>query len=408
MQEKDHREIGKKLKLFFFDERIGNGLPVYTERGSAIKEALLRYIHDIHIFANYKTVSTPHIATESLFRKSGHLTWYEDSIYPPINMMDEGRYFLKPMNCPFHAIVYSNSLRSYRELPIKLFEFGTIYRYEASGGLYGLTRVRGITQDDAHIFCKKEEALEMVCELVTMIIKLIKLFQMELSYIELSTYNKKRGDHQDKDWNEAIALLKNAISTSSIDSFKYDNEGAAFYGPKISFQIRDNTGKDWQLSTIQLDLQMAKNFELTYKDKSGALVKPFVIHRALFGSIERFIGLLLEHTGGALPAWLASTQLFIVPISNNDIEYAENLRKLMHKNLFRVELLVKNITLSKKLNHAYANKAPYIVIVGKQNREKDMLTLVDVYSASQRDLPYEECVKILVEKLKAPSIAIDE
>lgn len=402
MKYKDHRQIGRDLNLFFFDSKIGAGLPVYTERGTSIRSSIIKYIEKMHLAKGYSFISTPHIGTKDLFRRSGHLKWYGDSIYPVMTTDEGEQYFLKPMNCPFHAMTYSNQLRSYRELPIKLFEFGTIYRYEASGGLYGLNRVRSITQDDSHIFCRDDSINEMVHEVLDMIFQLLKVFDLKVNYIELSTYNKGK-IIEDKDrWDQCIERLKEAIISYGIKDFKYDNEGAAFYGPKISVQIEDKNKKTWQLSTVQLDLEMSGNFDLSFKDRDGSKKRPIVIHRAILGSLERFIGLVLENSQGLLPSWLAPVQLAIIPISSSDMEYTTELIDDIRKKNIRHVIYDRDFSFNKKLNRAYLNQIPYIAIAGKKNRENRTLSVIERHTGTQSEMDYNGAIELLRKNTEIP------
>src|SRR5262245_59522296 len=302
-EQRDHRKLGVELDLFSFPDEIGSGLAVFHPKGGTVRRIMEDYSRARHVEAGYEFVTSPHITKAALFEESGHLDWYADGMYPPMELDGGAEYYLKPMNCPFHILIYRNRTRSYRDLPLRYFEFGTVYRYEKSGVVHGLTRVRGMTQDDAHIFTTKEEMVEEIQSLLHFVLDLLRDFGLEDFYLELSTKPEEKFVGEDDEWDEATEALRNAASQIDLE-LVMDEGGGAFYGPKISVQARDAIGRTWQMSTIQLDFQMPQRFDLTYVGADGERHRPVMIHRALFGSVERFFAILVEHYAGAFPAWL--------------------------------------------------------------------------------------------------------
>ena len=322
-ERRDHRRLGAELDLFSFPEEIGSGLAVFHPKGGIIRRVMEDYSRKRHEESGYEFVYTPHITKETLFQTSGHLQWYADAMFPPMELDDAHKYYLKPMNCPFHILIFQSRGRSYRELPLRFFEFGTVYRYEKSGVVHGLTRVRGMTQDDAHIFCTKEQMGEELKALLSFVLDLLGDYGLTDFYLELSTRDdsvKFVGSEQD--WAEATEALRVAAEESGLDLVP-DHGGAAFYGPKISVQARDAIGRAWQMSTIQVDFQFPQRFALEYQAADGSRQRPIMIHRALFGSVERFFGILTEHYAGAFPPWLAPVQVIGIPIADAHVPYLE-------------------------------------------------------------------------------------
>ncbi len=318
-ERRDHRRLGAELDLFSFPTEIGSGLPVFHPKGGIIRRVMEDYSRQRHIEAGYEFVNTPHITKADLFETSGHLGWYADGMFPPMEL-EGAKYYLKPMNCPFHILVYRSRGRSYRELPLRLFEFGTVYRFEKSGVVHGLTRVRGLTMDDAHIFCARDQVGAELKSLLTFVLDLLRDYGLSDFYLELSTRDeaKEKFVGSDEDWEHATAMLAEAAQESGLELVA-DPGGAAFYGPKISVQARDAIGRTWQLSTIQLDYNEPKRFGLEYQAADGSRQEPIMIHRALFGSIERFFGILTEHYAGAFPPWLAPVQVVGIPIADTHV-----------------------------------------------------------------------------------------
>ncbi len=353
-EERDHRKIGKKLGLFMFDEEVGQGLPLYLPNGGMLRHLLMSFATNTYIKNGYEIVSTPHIANEDLWHRSGHLKFYAKDMYGPLSV-DEKNYRLKPMNCPFHVKMYKAETRSYRELPLRWSEMGTVYRYEKSGEIHGLTRPRGFTQDDAHIICTKEQLENEIKNALELTRYIYSTLGMEDLIFKLSVRdpNKKEeyfGD--DSSWQEAENALKSALSVFSPSGYELDEGGAAFYAPKIDIDAVDAMDRRWQLSTIQIDFNMPYRFKMTYIDESGKEKTPFMIHRALLGSIERFLGVYIEHTGGNFPFWLSPKQIAIIPVSEKSIDYANDVLENLKKEDFRVYIDNKDDTLSKKIRNA--------------------------------------------------------
>jgi threonyl-tRNA synthetase len=379
-ERRDHRKLGTELDLFSFPEEIGSGLAVFHPKGGIIRRAMEDYSRSRHEDAGYEFVYTPHITKSNLFETSGHLDFYRDGMFPPMRL-DEERdengeikrqgqdYFLKPMNCPFHNLIYKSRGRSYRELPLRLFEFGSVYRYEKSGVVHGLTRVRGMTQDDAHIYCSREQMQDELKDLLKFVLQLLRDYGLNDFYLELSTRNEEKFVGTDEDWAEATAALEEAAKSSGLDLVP-DPGGAAFYGPKVSVQARDAIGRTWQMSTIQVDFQMGKRFDLEYTASDGTRQQPIMIHRALFGSIERFFGVLLEHYAGAFPAWLSPVQVVGIPVAAAHQDYLFDVAEKLKSAGIRVEVDSSDERMQKKIRTAQQQKVPFMLIVGDEDVEK--------------------------------------
>ncbi|HXH55951.1 threonine--tRNA ligase [Iamia sp.] len=371
---RDHRKLGAELDLFSFPDEIGSGLAVFHPKGGTVRRLMEDYSRRRHEAAGYEFVYTPHISKAELFETSGHLQWFADGMFPPMHFDDEGGaegtdYYVKPMNCPFHVLIYRSGLRSYRELPVRLFEFGGVYRYEKSGVVHGLTRVRGMTQDDAHIFCTREQMADELGDLLGFVLGLLRDFGLDDFYLELST----RGDSEkfvgdERDWAEATAALEAAAGASGLDLVP-DPGGAAFYGPKISVQCRDAIGRTWQMSTIQLDFQTPARFGITYVGNDGARHTPVMIHRALFGSVERFFGVLLEHYAGAFPTWLSPVQVRLLPVRDDHMAYAHRLADRFRSEGFRADVADASEKLGNRIRKAKGEKVPYVLVVGDDDVE---------------------------------------
>jgi threonyl-tRNA synthetase len=364
-EKRDHRKLGRELDLFSFPDEIGSGLAVFHPKGGIIRRVMEDYSREQHERAGYAFVNTPHISKQDLFMVSGHLQWYAEGMYPPMQLDGGINYYLKPMNCPMHILVYRSRGRSYRELPLRLFEFGTVYRYEKSGVVHGLTRARGFTQDDAHIFAARDQMASELKSLLTFVLDLLRDYGLSDFYLELSTR-----DDSDKfvgtaeDWAEATDALESVAKESGLDLVP-DPGGAAFYGPKISVQARDAIGRTWQMSTIQVDLNLPKLFGLEYQGADGARQEPVMIHRALFGSIERFFGVLLEHYAGAFPPWLAPVQAVGIPVSDAHVSYlSTTVGDALRAAGVRYEVDASDDRMQKKIRNAQKEKVPYMLIVG--------------------------------------------
>jgi threonyl-tRNA synthetase len=378
-EKRDHRRLGTELDLFSFPEEIGSGLAVFHPKGGIIRRAMEDYSRIRHEEENYEFVYSPHLTKAALFETSGHLQWYADGMYPPMILDEElnadgtvkkpgQQYFMKPMNCPFHNLIYKSRGRSYRELPLRLFEFGTVYRYEKSGVLHGITRARGFTQDDAHIYCTKEQMVGELDSLLTFVLNLLRDYGLNEFYLELSTKNEEKFVGEDADWAEATDALRKAATAQNLE-LVLDEGGAAFYGPKISVQAKDAIGRTWQMSTIQVDFQLPQRFELEYSASDGTRQRPVMIHRALFGSIERFFGVLTEHYSGAFPPWLAPIQAIGIPVADTFSDYLGDVIKAMRKAGIRAELDASDDRMQKKVRNAQMQKIPFMVIAGDEDQK---------------------------------------
>ena len=377
-EKRDHRRLGAELDLFSFPEEIGSGLAVFHPKGGIIRRAMEDYSRVRHEEEGYEFVYSPHITKSALFETSGHLDWYADGMYPPMIMDEElhadgtvkrpgQKYYMKPMNCPFHNLIYKSRQRSYRELPLRLFEFGTVYRYEKSGVLHGITRARGFTQDDAHIYCTPEQMPGELDSLLTFVLNLLRDYGLNDFYLELSTRNPEKSVGEDAEWEAATEALRQAATLQGLD-LVLDEGGAAFYGPKISVQAKDAIGRTWQMSTIQVDFQLPQRFELEYANSDGSRSRPVMIHRALFGSIERFFGVLTEHYAGAFPPWLAPVQAIGIPVAEAFTPYLSEVINQMRKAGLRVELDASDDRMQKKVRNAQMAKIPFMVIAGEEDQ----------------------------------------
>ncbi|HEY5272919.1 MAG TPA: threonine--tRNA ligase [Acidimicrobiales bacterium] len=365
-ERRDHRRLGAELDLFSFPEEIGSGLAVFHPKGGLIRRLLEDYSRERHEAADYQFVYSPHITKEDLFQVSGHLDWYADGMFPPMELDDGQRYYLKPMNCPFHILIFKSRQRSYRELPMRLFEFGTVYRYEKSGVIHGLTRVRGMTQDDAHIFCTKEQMGEELISLLEFVLGLLRDYGLTDFYLELSTKPALKSVGTDEEWEEATDALRRAATSMDLE-LVLDEGGGAFYGPKISVQARDAIGRAWQMSTIQLDFQLPQRFEMEYVGSDNLRHRPVMIHRALFGSVERFFAVLLEHYAGAFPVWLSPVQAVVLPVRDDVVHYAESVAKKLRALGGRVEVEGAGEPLGSRIRKAKLEKVPYVLVVGQDD-----------------------------------------
>ncbi len=373
-EKRDHRKLGAELDLFSFPEDIGSGLAVFHPKGGVVRRVMEDYSRRRHEEAGYEFVNSPHITKGALFEKSGHLDWYAEGMYPPMKLDGEvdadgtvrkqaQDYYLKPMNCPMHNLIFDARGRSYRELPLRLFEFGTVYRYEKSGVVQGLTRARGFTQDDAHIYCTLEQMPEELDALLDFVLGLLRDYGLEDFYLEISTRDPEKSVGTDEAWAEATAILRQAAERQGLD-LVLDEGGAAFYGPKISVQAKDAIGRTWQMSTIQVDFNLPERFGLEYQAADGSRQRPVMIHRALFGSIERFFAVLLEHYAGAFPPWLAPVQVVAIPVTDAHIPYLEEVAAALRAKGVRVEVDTADDRMQKKIRNAQRAKVPYMLIAG--------------------------------------------
>jgi threonyl-tRNA synthetase len=363
-EKRDHRKLGAELDLFSFPTEIGSGLPVFHPKGGIIRKALEDYSRTRHEQAGYEFVYSPHITKSNLFETSGHLEWYAEGMYPPMEM-EGAKYYLKPMNCPMHILIYASRGRSYRELPVRLFEFGTVYRYEKSGVVHGLTRARGFTQDDSHIFCTPEQLQDELASLLDFVVNLLRDYGLTEFEAELSTRPEKFVG-EIPDWDTAEAALKYALDKSGLSYVIAEGEGA-FYAPKIDVHVKDAIGRRWQLSTLQVDFQEPGRFGIEYQAADGSRQRPYMIHRALFGSIERFFGILTEHYAGAFPPWLAPVQVVGIPISDAHVGYLENVATRLREHGIRVEVDSSDDRMQKKIRNAQRQKVPYMLLAGEDD-----------------------------------------
>jgi threonyl-tRNA synthetase len=394
---RDHRKLGVELDLFSFPEEVGSGLAVFHPKGGIVRRLMEDYSRTRHEEAGYEFVYSPHITKKDLFETSGHLDWFADGMFPPMELdvpdgADEGTegtsYYLKPMNCPFHILIFRSRMRSYRELPLRMFEFGTVYRYEKSGVVHGLTRVRGMTQDDAHIFTTKEQMADELGSILIFVLDLLRDYGLDDFYLELSTRPPGKAVGTDEEWNEATTALRSVAESMSLE-LVLDEGGGAFYGPKISVQARDAIGRTWQMSTIQVDFQLPQRFDLNYIGPDGERHRPIMIHRALFGSVERFFGVLVEHYAGAFPAWLAPEQVRILPVADAHADYAHEVMAELRGHGFRVDLVPADETLGNRIRRAKGEKLPYVLVVGDDDVAHHTVGVNPRGGSVERDIPVE-------------------
>ena len=409
-QKRDHRKLGSELDLFSFPDEIGSGLAVFHPKGAMVRMEMENYSRQRHVEAGYDFVYTPHATKGQLFETSGHLDWYRDGMYPPMHL-DEERdaegnvtkqgqdYYLKPMNCPMHNLVFAARGRSYRELPLRLFEFGTVYRNEKSGVIHGLTRARGFTQDDAHIYCTREQMRDELTTLLTFVLDLLKDYGLDDFYLELSTKNPEKFVGSDDVWEEATRTLEEVATASGLDLVP-DPGGAAFYGPKISVQAKDAIGRTWQMSTIQLDFNLPERFDLEYTAPDGSRQRPVMIHRALFGSIERFFGVLTEHYAGAFPVWLAPVQVVGIPVAGEFVPYLEEVAAKLRAHGVRVEVDASDDRMQKKIRNHTKEKVPYMLIAGGEDRDAGAVSFRMRDGSQDNGIPVDDAVERILEAIR--------
>jgi threonyl-tRNA synthetase len=401
-EKRDHRKLGQELDLFSFPEEIGSGLAVFHPKGGIVRRAMEDYSRKRHEDEGYEFVYSPHITKAALFETSGHLEWYAEGMYPPMILDEEHhadgtikragqQYYMKPMNCPFHNLIYRSRGRSYRELPLRLFEFGTVYRYEKSGVLHGITRARGFTQDDAHIYCTKDQMAGELDSLLTFVLNLLRDYGLEDFYLELSTRNPEKSVGSDEDWQAATEALRKAALAQNLELIN-DEGGAAFYGPKISVQAKDAIGRTWQMSTIQVDFQLPQRFELEYAASDGTRARPVMIHRALFGSIERFFGVLTEHYSGAFPPWLAPVQVMAIPVADAFADYLGDVVKALKAAGIRAELDASDDRMQKKVRNAQMQKIPYMLIAGEEDQKAGAVSFRYRNGEQKNGVPLAEAI----------------
>jgi threonyl-tRNA synthetase len=395
-ERRDHRRLGLELDLFHFPPEIGGGLPVFHPKGGMIRKLMEDYSRAEHEAAGYAFVSTPHLAKSTLFEISGHLQWYAEGMYPPMEM-EGARYYPKPMNCPFHILIYRSRGRSYRELPMRLFEFGTVYRFERSGVIHGLTRVRGITQDDAHIFCTREQLGAELASLLDFVLRVLRTFGLTEFEAELGTRSKDQPEKYigaPEEWDQAEAALREAAETAGID-YRIAEGEANFYAPKIDVHVRDAIGRRWQLSTLQVDFQLPHRFDLEYTGADNARHRPYMIHRALFGSVERFMGIVLEHYAGALPPWLAPVQVRLVPIADRHLGYAAVVAEALKAVGLRAEIDDSGGRMQAKVRDAQLAKVPYTLVLGDRDEAADAVSVRLLDGSERRGVPLQDFINRL-------------
>lgn len=408
---RDHRRLGNELDLFSFPEEIGSGLAVFHPKGAMVRMEMENYSRRRHLEEGYSFVYTPHVTKGQLFETSGHLEWYKDGMFPPMrvdeecddrgNVTKEGfDYYLKPMNCPMHNLIYKSRSRSYRELPLRLFEFGTVYRYEKSGVVHGLTRGRGFTQDDSHIYCTREQMKDELTKLLNFVLDLLKDYGLDDFYLELSTKDPHKFVGTDEIWEEATNTLAEVATASGLELVP-DPEGAAFYGPKISVQARDAIGRTWQMSTIQLDFNLPERFDLEYTAADGTRQRPVMIHRALFGSIERFFGVLTEHYAGAFPAWLAPVQVRLVPVAEAFNDYCEHIADRLRAESVRVEVDTTDDRFGKKIRNAAKDKIPFTLIAGGEDAQANAVSFRYRGGEQKNGVPIDQAIAEILEAIRS-------
>ncbi|GAA1069892.1 threonine--tRNA ligase [Kitasatospora arboriphila] len=398
-EKRDHRKLGNELDLFSIPEQIGSGLAVFHPKGGIIRRAMEDYSRRRHEEEGYEFVYTPHATKGKLFETSGHLDWYADGMYPPMQLDEGVDYYLKPMNCPMHNLIFDARGRSYRELPLRLFEFGTVYRYEKSGVVHGLTRARGFTQDDAHIYCTREQMAEELDSTLTFVLNLLRDYGLTDFYLELSTKDPEKYVGSDETWEEATAVLASVAEKQGLPLVP-DPGGAAFYGPKISVQAKDAIGRTWQMSTIQLDFNLPERFDLEYTAADGSRQRPVMIHRALFGSIERFFAVLLEHYAGAMPPWLAPVTVTGIPITDEHVPYLLDVAAELKKHGIRVEVDTSDDRMQKKIRNAQKQKVPFMLIAGNDDVEAGAVSFRYRDGEQKNGVPVADAVAEIVDAVQ--------
>ena len=409
-EKRDHRKLGAELDLFSFPEEIGSGLAVFHPKGGIVRKTMEDYSRKRHEEEDYQFVYSPHLTKAALFETSGHLQWYADGMYPPMVMDEElhadgtikragQKYYMKPMNCPFHNLIYQSTPKSYRDLPLRLFEFGTVYRYEKSGVVHGITRARGFTQDDAHIYCTQEQMADELDSLLTFVLNLLRDYGLSDFYLELSTRNPEKSVGDEKDWVSATEALRKAAEKQKLE-FVMDPGGAAFYGPKISVQVKDAIGRTWQMSTIQVDFQLPQRFDLGYAASDGSRKQPVMIHRALFGSIERFFGVLTEHSAGAFPPWLAPVQVRAIPVADSIIPYLSDVLAQFKKAGIRIDIDSSDDRMQKKVRNAQLEKIPFMMIAGDEDMALNAVSFRYRNGEQKNQIPIKAAIEEVLAAIK--------
>ncbi|HEV3212311.1 MAG TPA: threonine--tRNA ligase [Acidimicrobiales bacterium] len=400
-ERRDHRKLGQELDLFSFPEELGPGLAVFHPKGGLLRKLIEDYSRERHLEAGYQFVTSPHITKRELFDISGHLEWFAEAMYPPMELDGGQEYYLKPMNCPFHLLIYGSRQRSYRELPMRLFEFGTVYRYERSGVVHGLTRVRGMTQDDAHLLCRRDQLQDELTVTLGFVLDMLRAFGLQDFYLELSSKPEGKAVGTDEEWSEAEAILRDVAIAEGLELVD-DPGGGAFYGPKISVQARDAIGRTHQLSTIQLDFQTPQRFDATYVGADNQRHRPVMIHRALLGSVERFLAILLEHYAGALPTWLMPEQFRVLPVRDAHGAYAEEVAGTLREHGLRGQADDATEPLGARIRRAKLEKLPYVLVVGDDDAAAGTVGVNRRGSdAPERGVAVEDLVDEIVRQVAA-------
>ncbi len=410
-EKRDHRRLGNEMDLFSFPDEVGSGLPVFHPDGGIVRMVMEEHSRQRHLKAGYSFVNTPHVTKGELFQKSGHLDWYADGMFPPMQLdgeVDEDGnvtkqavdYYVKPMNCPMHNLIFDSRGRSYRELPLRLFEFGTVYRYEKSGVVHGLTRARGFTQDDAHIYCTEDQLEEELTSVLEFIISLLQDYGLDDFYLELSTKDPEKYIGDDDIWERSTNILQSVAEKSGLELVP-DPAGAAFYGPKISVQARDAIGRTWQMSTVQLDFNLPERFNLEYTGPDGSKTRPVMIHRALFGSIERFFGVLLEHYAGAFPAWLAPHQVMGIPVADEFAPHLDEVVGKLREAGIRAEVDHSDDRMQKKIRTHTTGKVPFMLVAGARDVEANAVSFRFLDGTQVNGVPVDEAVALIIDWVEA-------
>ena len=396
-EKRDHRTLGQKLELFMFDDEVGPGLPLWMPKGEIIRHLIKEYLYKELIKNGYQWVETPHLGNLALWKTSGHWELYRDYMYSPIEIEKE-KYLIKPMNCPFHVKIYQSNLKSYKDLPLRYAEFGTVYRYEKSGVLQGLVRVRGFTQDDAHIWCAPEQLVDELEKILKEGLEILKTFGFKDFEIFLSTRPEKFAGTE-KGWEKATKALKYVLEKLNL-KYQVDSGAGVFYGPKIDIKIKDSLGRAWQCTTIQVDFNLPERFKIIYFDKNSKKQQPIMIHRALIGSLERFIGVLLEHYEGALPVWLSPIQVEIINVGSSHRQYANSVNQQLITNNIRANLSDENLTVSKRIRNAEIQKIPYILVVGDKEIKEKSVNVRNSKKGVLGIIKFEDFIKNLLQEIK--------
>jgi threonyl-tRNA synthetase len=396
---RDHRKLATELDLLSFPTELGGGLAVWHPKGATVRKIMEDYSRQRHEEGGYEFVYTPHLANERLFQTSGHLDFYADGMYPPMEM-DNGTYYLKPMNCPMHCLIFAHGQRSYKELPLRLFELGTVYRYERSGTLHGLMRIRGFTQDDSHLYVAPDQLADEIASLLDFVLSVLRAFGFDEFTFNLSTKNPEKYVGSDDIWDEATDALREALDRHGLEYVVKDAD-AAFYGPKIDIDVKDAIGRSWQLSTIQCDFNLPERFDLHYVAADGERHRPIMLHRALFGSIERFFGVLIEHYGGAFPTWLSPMQVQVLGVRADHDTFASQVVERLKAQGFRAEMVEADNPLGSRIRRGKLEKLPYILVVGDTDVENDTAGVNPRGGEVERDVPISEFIERVKSEVEA-------